>query len=102
MISVVLASSLLLGACGASSSSSISSSDAASTATSPVTSTSSSEGVGPLTSTSGQGSGSSTTTPAAGSIGPEDVPLDKHFVIQLDVGTPVVPFHTVSFGDTGL
>jgi len=73
MISVVLASSLLLGACGASSSSSISSSDAAS----PVTSTSSSGGISPLTSTTGQGSGPTTTTPAAGSIGPEDVPLEQ-------------------------
>jgi hypothetical protein len=30
------------------------------------------------------------------------IPLEKHFVIQLDVGTPVVPFQTVSFGSDGL
>ncbi len=30
------------------------------------------------------------------------IPLKKHFVVQLDVGTPTVPFHSVSFGSAGL
>jgi hypothetical protein len=33
---------------------------------------------------------------------PQSIPLNKHFVVQLDVGTPVVPFQPVSFGTTGL
>jgi hypothetical protein len=33
---------------------------------------------------------------------PTSIPLAKHAVIQLDVGTPVVPFQNVSFGTTGL
>ncbi len=33
---------------------------------------------------------------------PRTIPLEKHFVIQLDVGTPVVPFARVSFGNAGL
>ncbi len=33
---------------------------------------------------------------------PRAIPLESHFVIQLDVGTPLVPFHNVSFAGTQL
>jgi hypothetical protein len=33
---------------------------------------------------------------------PRDIPLESHFVIQLDVGKPAVPYGKVSFGNTGL
>jgi hypothetical protein len=33
---------------------------------------------------------------------PRAIPLESHFVIQLDVGKPVVPFASFSFGNTGL
>ncbi|MGA2925955.1 MAG: hypothetical protein ABSG43_08160 [Solirubrobacteraceae bacterium] len=33
---------------------------------------------------------------------PRSIPLDRHAVIQLDVGTPVVAFKSVSFAGTGL
>ncbi len=33
---------------------------------------------------------------------PRAIPLIPHAVIELDVGTPIVPFHTVSFAGTGL
>jgi len=33
---------------------------------------------------------------------PAAIPLGAHFVIQLDVGQPVVPYHAVSFGAQGL
>jgi hypothetical protein len=63
-ISLVVASALLLSACGSSSSSTSSS---AATNPAPTTSTGTSTGVSPLT---------STTAAATGSIGPEDVPLE--------------------------
>ncbi len=34
--------------------------------------------------------------------GPRSIPLRSHEVIQLDVGNPLVPFHTVSFAGSGL
>lgn len=33
---------------------------------------------------------------------PRDLPLEKHFQIQLDVGTPIVPFKPISFAGSGL
>jgi hypothetical protein len=33
---------------------------------------------------------------------PRAIPLESHFVIQLDVGKPPVPYGKVSFGNTGL
>jgi hypothetical protein len=33
---------------------------------------------------------------------PRAIPLESHFVIQLDVGKPVVPYAKVSFGNSGL
>jgi hypothetical protein len=33
---------------------------------------------------------------------PRDIPLLPHGVIQLDVGTPIVPYQSVSFGNDGL
>jgi hypothetical protein len=33
---------------------------------------------------------------------PAAIPLGAHYVIQLDVGKPVVPYRNVSFGDQGL
>jgi hypothetical protein len=33
---------------------------------------------------------------------PGSIPLRPHAVIQLDVGSPIVPFHNVSFAGTGL
>jgi hypothetical protein len=33
---------------------------------------------------------------------PRAIPLEAHFVIQLDVGKPVVPYVKVSFGNSGL
>ncbi len=33
---------------------------------------------------------------------PAAIPLGAHYVIQLDVGRPVVPYQPVSFGDQGL
>jgi hypothetical protein len=33
---------------------------------------------------------------------PRAIPLESHFVIQLDVGKPAVPYGKISFGNTGL
>jgi hypothetical protein len=33
---------------------------------------------------------------------PRAIPLESHFLVQLDVGKPVVPFTKVSFGNSGL
>lgn len=33
---------------------------------------------------------------------PRTIPLESHFVVQLDVGTPLVPYRKVSFGHAGL
>jgi hypothetical protein len=78
-ISLVLASGLLLAACGSASTSSTSSS----AATHPAPSTSTSTGVSPLT---------STTAAATGPIGPEDVPLEQ--------GPQLAPASTTTPGTT--
>jgi hypothetical protein len=77
-ISLVLASGLLLGACGSSTSSTSSSA-----AANPAPSTSTSTGVSPLT---------STTAAATGQIGPEDVPLEQ--------GPQLAPASTTTPGAT--
>ena len=33
---------------------------------------------------------------------PRDIPLHSHTLVQLEVGKPLVPFHSVSFAGTGL
>jgi hypothetical protein len=33
---------------------------------------------------------------------PRTIPLESHFVIQLDVGKPAIPYGKISFGNTGL
>ena len=31
---------------------------------------------------------------------PRSIPLEGHFVIQLDVGTPLAPYHAIAFGSS--
>jgi hypothetical protein len=73
-ISLLLASSLALGACGGSSSTSASPNATSSGAAAPATS---STDEGPATSSTAEGPVTSTTTSAGGSIGPEDVPIEQ-------------------------